>query len=290
MGSDITAHISDEVWAAVMAARNRTGNSIDAIVEDALSEALGIRRHSIFQVSTSGALVEGVFTGATTVGDLQTHGDFGLGTFDGLDGELIMIDGVCLRAGAGGVVSRVATSETVPFAVVTRFASDRIVPIGSVAGMDDLESALDEIRPSDNLFVGIRIDVHAHRLDLRAACPAREGEGLLAATRHQSEFTFTDASGTLVGFWTPAYAKAINIPGYHFHWIDDDRSRGGHVLDIDAHATVASLHLETDVHVAIPTTIEFLRADLAGDPTHDLDLSESSSDSGGRSAGGGDDL
>lgn len=43
----------------------------------------------------------------------------------------------------------------------------------------------------------------------------------------------TDISGSLVGFKFPAYADGINVAGYHFHFVSDDRSVGGHVLGLE---------------------------------------------------------
>ncbi len=96
------------------------------VVDRALSTAFDLERHSLFQVSTSNALVQGVFQGAVTVQELKRNGDFGLGTFDGLDGELIMLDGVCHRATGGGVVTSPPDDARVPFAVVTHFRPDLI--------------------------------------------------------------------------------------------------------------------------------------------------------------------
>ena len=49
--------------------------------------------HTLYQVSTAIALVEGIYQGAVRVGTLREHGDLGLGTFENLDGEMIIVDG-----------------------------------------------------------------------------------------------------------------------------------------------------------------------------------------------------
>ena len=43
----------------------------------------------IYQTSLMSALLSGVYEGETTMADLLQHGDFGLGTFNHLDGEMI---------------------------------------------------------------------------------------------------------------------------------------------------------------------------------------------------------
>ncbi len=269
----LNTDVSESVWRALSDESEQSGDSLSTVVDRALSTAFDLDRHSLFQVSTSNALVQGVFSGAVTVGELKRNGDFGLGTFDGLDGELIMLEGVCYRATAGGVVTSPPDDARVPFAVVTHFRPDLSLATGQ-GTLADLTTALDASRPSENLFVGLRVDGHFERLSLRAACAAASGENLLEATAHQSEFTIVQEVGTLVGFWAPLYARAVNVPGYHFHFISEDRHVGGHLLDMDADRLESKLHIETELHIAIPETEEFLTADLSGDHQRALHQAE----------------
>lgn len=128
------------------------------MVDALLAEALELERHSLFQVSTSNALVQGVFGGVITVGELRRHVDFGLGTFTGVDGELVMIDGDCFRATAGGVVEVADDRREVPFALVTRFDADVTVNIDGSPDLGELTGMVDSMRPSENLFIGVRVD------------------------------------------------------------------------------------------------------------------------------------
>lgn len=267
----LTASLAD----AVASESRRTGETPDQVALRLIGDGLGLHHHGLFQVSTSAALVQGVFDGAITVAELLEHGDFGIGTFDGLDGEMVVLGGRCYRAGAGGVVEQVDGERTVPFAVVTRFAADIDARIDGPVDLAGLHTAVDEVRPSQNAFIGLRIDGAFDRLELRAACPAGPGEGLVEATRHQSEYVVDDVSGTLVGFWTPLHTRSFAIPGYHLHFLSDDRTLGGHVLGLRSSGGVhASLHVESDVHLALPETEAFLRADLRDDPVDALDEAE----------------
>lgn len=279
MSPRLDTEISDSVWHALEKRGRETGESLAEMVETALCEALALEKHSLFQVSTSNALVKGVFSGVMTVGELRRHGDFGLGTFAGLDGELIMVDGECFRATAGGEVDPVSDDRRVPFALATVFEADVETTMNRVLDIDSLQSRLDGLRPSENLFAGIRVEGGFERLELRAACPARAAEGLLEATRHQSEFAAEDVAGTLVGFWAPHYATSVSVPGYHFHFISDDRSAGGHVLELRAEELSVAMQLQSEIHLAIPETEEFLTADLSGDHRDALHEAESVSGS-----------
>lgn len=274
MSHHLSCRVSDSLWQALGAESERTGHSISHVVQDALSSSLDLQHHSIFQVSTTGAIVKGVFGGCTTVTDLKSHGDFGLGTFENLDGEMMMLGGICYQAVADGVTVEADDTWQVPFATVTRFRADRSEEIEGIADLDTLQIRLDGLRPSQNIFVGLRLDGVFERIDMRAACKAQPGEGLVEATSHQSEFSFENIHGTIIGFWTPTFAKALNVAGYHLHFVSADRTKGGHVLGVKAEKLTAALHLETDFHLGIPETEAFLRADLQEDPTAALDVAE----------------
>jgi len=274
MSPRLACDVSEGVWRAIQERRRVGGGSLGATVDAMLAVALDIERHTLFQVSTSAALVQGVFGGTTTVGDLRLHGDFGLGTFAGLDGELIMFEGACYRATASGALSAAPDDAEVPFAMIARFVVDSRDDIAGPLDLSALMSRIDQLRPSANLFAAIRVDGRFDALAMRAICKARPGETLLEATRHQSEFTMSDLEGSLVGFWSPEYSATVSVPGYHLHFISDDRAVGGHVLEAQGHGLSVSLHTESVLHLALPGTADFLSADLSGDHRAELSLSE----------------
>ena len=47
------------------------------------AKAKDIEHHTLFQVSTSAALVQGVYQGCAKLSDVKACGDFGLGTYEG---------------------------------------------------------------------------------------------------------------------------------------------------------------------------------------------------------------
>jgi acetolactate decarboxylase len=266
--------LSESVWTELKRLQDQRRADLSTIIDTTLADAFELERHALFQVSTSSALVKGVFAGAITVAQLKRHGDTGLGTFAGLDGELVMVEGECFRATAGGVVARADDEREVPFALVTRFVPDLEAETDRVSDIRSLQLQLDRHRPSQNIFAGVRVDGVFHELKMRAACPARDGEGLVAATRHQSEFSASGVEGTLIGFWAPDYTRAVSVPGHHLHFISADRSLGGHVLEMKASRLRIQMQLESEVHLAIPETEEFLAADLDGDHRRALDIAE----------------
>ena len=274
MPHQLKCRISDSIWSAIQDEVKRTGDSVSHVVERAVTSSMGLDHHSIFQVSTTGALVQGVYQGCTRVGDLKTHGDFGLGTYEDLDGELVMLDGHCFRTTAEGVTREVNDDRLVPFAVITRFKADRKEHLSDIDSLTSLERKMDAFRSSENIFTGIQLDGVFDKLELRAACKAAAKEDLVTATSHQNEFRLENVEGTLVGFWTPAYARTLNVSGYHLHFISADRKQGGHLLNLNTRELSATFHFETDFHMAIPETRSFLEADLRSDPSQALDVAE----------------
>jgi acetolactate decarboxylase len=273
----LTCNISETLMQALTAQCARTGESLSHIVMSSLAETLDVAHSTLFQVSTAGALVKGVYDGVITISELKRHGDFGLGTFDGLDGEMLALDGRFYQVLASGAVHEAADDATVPFAVVTRFRAERTLTLDRLEGFEDLAAQLDGMRRTNNLFCAALIEGRFERVRTRAACKASSGESLVAATAHQAEFSFADTVGTMAGFWSPPYARSINVAGWHLHFLTGNHSGGGHVLDCRGtrlHATIQEL---ADVRIAMPETAAFLRADLSRDPGRELDVAEGGS-------------
>lgn len=225
----------------------------------------------LYQISTIQALMEGVYDGATPVGGLKTRGDMGIGTFAGLDGEMVVLDGKAYQVKADGSVGIVPDELGTPFATVA-FARPQIVKeIGPLASFADLENAIDAMLPSANLFYAVQVQGRFAYLKARSVPPQRKPyPKLTEVVKTQSVFEFRDTAGVLVGFRSPEFAKGLTVPGYHLHFLDTARSKGGHVLD----CAVASARVEITVlprwRVDLPE-----HGDFAGKPlahTRDEDV------------------
>ena len=145
----------------------------------------------MYQISTSSALVEGVYSGSIPSSTLLEHGDFGLGTFEALGGEMVVLDGLIYQI-AGEVRLR-SDDFLVPFAAVTRFRADSSFEIGRFASLQELEAACDRHRQSDNLFYALRLDGIFQTLHARAVHPVPNGTRLLDASKTEFEFQFHDS-------------------------------------------------------------------------------------------------
>ena len=274
MAHRLETTISDALWTALQQRAATLGQPVRQVVQEALAEALDVAHHSMFQVSTSGAIVEGLYQGALTVGDLRRHGDIGLGTFEDLDGELILVDGHCYQARSDGTVVEPPDGTPTPFATVVSFAADVHERLTGVTSYDDLTHHLDALRSSDNEFVAWRITGTCSRLRVRTACRHASGTPLVEAVADQAVFDLAEIPVTMVGFWSPAFAEAVAIPGYHLHAISDDRAHGGHVFDLNAESLRVEMHRVSDLHLALPETAEFLQARLSAATNSALDRTE----------------
>jgi acetolactate decarboxylase len=230
--------------------------------------------HVLFQISTSGALVAGVYSGLSTAKTVLEHGDFGLGAFADLDGEMVIVDGRAFRVQGTGQVSEARTDAETPFAAVTRFYAEVDVEVGDVSSLMDLKARCDAYRMSENVFYAFRLDGQFDRILARAPSPAKSGVPLRDVVNAQSEFGFADVTGTLVGFWSPRFSETFGIPGYHFHFLSDDRIQGGHLLECSASRLRLRAERLTELHLALPQSEAFLRADLNGNPANEIAYAE----------------
>jgi acetolactate decarboxylase len=231
--------------------------------------------HEIFQTSTINAVLESVYDGDVTFAELAQHGDFGLGTFNALDGEMTALDGAFFQARSDGRVYPVDPDMRTPFAVMLPFDPTLSVGVDERTDFATLLQALDKAVPSKNLFYAVRVDGRFSRIKVRAV-PRQEKpyRPLVEVTARQPEFTFQDIGGSLVGFRFPDYTVGINVPGYHVHFVSDDRSVGGHVLDFTMEEGLVAIDVTSQFHMALPQESAFLQADLSKDSAEDIRKAE----------------
>ncbi|MDG3006844.1 acetolactate decarboxylase [Paludisphaera mucosa] len=233
----------------------------------------------ITQASVINALMIGRYDGVNTIAEMLEHGDFGLGTLDHLDGELIILDGRAYQVRGDGAVVPVGPEWTTPFAVVTPFDEDGSFACPQVAGLTALESRLDEALPQRNSFVAVRIEGRFASLKLRSVHrqePPYRPLGEVAES--QSVWTREGLSGTVLGIRSPAWVGGLTVPGWHWHFLSDDRKVGGHVLDARPTEGRVRYDLCHDWEVLLPRSREFDQADLTPNLSRELKRVESARD------------
>ncbi len=233
------------------------------------------QRDVLFQVSTIDALMQGLYDGELTVAKLQDHGDFGLGTFHGLDGEMVALDGHFYRIGSDGICREVEGSALTPFAAITFFETDVLLALGEPLDYAQLQAFLDAALPTPNVFYAIKVTGTFEYLKARSV-PKQEKPypPLAEVVKSQPTFEFENARGTLIGFRCPAYVKGINVPGYHFHFIDEKKQSGGHVLECRIRQAAIEIDLTSAFHLVLPHSEEFYELDLTANKEKELEKVE----------------
>lgn len=243
----------------------------------ALAPAPGesVDRDTLFLVSTIDALLQGVYDGSMTFDELATYGDFGIGCGDRLDGELIGIDGEWYLIRVDGRAYPVAGNEKTPFAATTFFDPDIVIAVDSPMNLTALQDRVQAELSSENLFHAIRVDgTFPHVVTRSVPAQERPYPRLASVTANQTVFTLENVTGTAVGFWTPALAKGVNVPGYHLHFITSDRTAGGHVLDMALAEGTVQVDVTANFTMALPPGGDFLTVDLSGDLSGELEAVE----------------
>jgi acetolactate decarboxylase len=227
----------------------------------------------LYQVSTIDALVMGAYDGVLPAGEIEKHGDFGIGTFEALDGEMVAIDGRYYQITSDGAVYEIKPSVPVPFASVTFFENDNTIIVSGSRNFTTFTNGIDKGLPSKNLIYAIRADAIFPEMIVRAI-PRQEKPypPLAEAATHQVVNRLENTSGTIVGFYLPAYMKGVNMPGYHLHYISADRKTGGHILDFTPPDTpvVVLIDQTPDFSMSAPTTGNFAAMNFSGDVSADL--------------------
>lgn len=207
----------------------------------------------LFQVSTLDALLAGRYDGLMTFRDVKTYGDFGLGTFEALDGEMIILDDEVYQVRVDGVAYRVDEARTTPFAAVTFFDADQTASFDEPMDCADLQAAIDGLLPSSTVPYAVKVEGLFTALTTRSvAAQEKPYPGLVDALAGQVEFPLDEVEGTMVGFRLPAYMDGANVPGYHFHFLTADRQAGGHVLACQTRRVEVTLDDIKDWRVALP--------------------------------------
>lgn len=198
---------------------------------------------TLFQVSTLGALLIGDYDGKASFREVKRHGDFGLGTFAALDGEMVAVDGAYYQVRVDGIATPVGDMQMTPFAAVTYFDADDTLHINAPTSCTELYALLQNRFPSQELLYAIKVKGRFTRLTTRSV-PAQEKPyvPLAEALQQQVVFEFSNVDATLAGFWLPAVLNEVNVAGFHFHALTEDASAGGHMLDCE----VGNVKVEID--------------------------------------------
>ncbi len=231
--------------------------------------------HTLFQTSTIDALLEGNYDGDVSFAELADRGDFGLGTLNALDGEMIGLDGRFYQVKANGRAYAVGKRTMTPFAVVTVFEPDVSRKLEVQMDFGALCDYLDRLVGGNAACCATRVDGHFEYVKTRSVPRQRKPyPPLVEAVKRQPTFELHDIPGSLVGFRFPDYVGGLNVSGYHFHFITGDRSAGGHLLECEIARGELRVDHESDLNLELPAGVDEAMPDLAPSKKDDIERIE----------------
>lgn len=237
-----------------------------AMIQPAWHHVSGSSDHragELYQISLMSALMAGIYEGEATYGQIREYGDFGLGTFNDLDGEMVGFDGTFYQLRSDGSARPVTPGQKTPFAVVTFFRPEEELKVLQRMTKSDLIAAIEKATDA-NLFNAVRVDGVFDEVRTRTVQrQAKPFPPLTEATKHQAEKIFTNVEGTLAGFRSPPYAQGIGVAGFHLHFLRKDKQAGGHALDYRIRAGKVQTCTVHDLRVELPASAEFLKTNFA---------------------------
>lgn len=235
---------------------------------------------TFFQVGTLAGFLQGIYDGNYDYANLAKKGDFGLGTLNAVDGEMIAVDGQFYRVDANGVAGLIPPTAKTPFAVVTQFKAISTFSITNIPNIEQLNAMLDAHLQTPNIFYMIRIDCTLAWVKLRSEhCQIRNYLPLAEALPlKQTEFELKNSQGTLVITYAPQYSAGVTIAGYHHHYISHDKTTGGHVFDLSLQTGQVMISPQRQFEMALYDTKEFDNANLTADLASALNQVESPKD------------
>ena len=231
--------------------------------------------HTLFQTSTIDTLLSGNYEGDVSFAELRASGDFGLGTFDALDGEMIALDGDFYQVKADGRAYEVDERLKTPFAVVTFFEPDLRQALAGPMGYVDLCTCLDRILGEADVCHAVRVDGLFHYVKTRSVPRQRKPyPPLVEVVKYQPTFELRDVRGSFAGFRFPDDAQGLNVPAYHFHFVTEDRRAGGHLLECRMARGELYVDHEADLRLELPAGIEAAEPDTSPDKSDALNRVE----------------
>ena len=241
------------------------GSTVSTVTDHAVETSS--HNDVMYQVALLQSLTQGYYDGIITVGELKKHGDTGIGTFEGVNGEMIVLDGVVYQALSDGSINKPADDERVPFSNITWFEKDGQLELTDVGSMQALQDKLNEIvsEKGKNMFYMVKASGKFNHIKVRSEYKQEKPYIMLdeALAKDQVELDLDDASGTMVGVYCPDYMSGLNSAGWHFHFITEDLSKGGHVLAVDIKNAGAEYDVTDGFEMYLPDNRDFQNMDLS---------------------------
>lgn len=229
---------------------------------------------TIIQVSVIDALLQGIYDGFYPLGDLKKLGNYGIGTFDALNGEMVFFNDTVFQVLSSGEVLIPGLALTTPFAAITEFKADTSFVL-NYSSFDILKDSFDAFFPTPNIFYVVKIKGDFNYVKTRSVPgQVKPYPPLVEVTANQPEFEFMNISGDVIGFFCPDYVGGINVKGLHLHFLSSDRKGGGHILEFVVKTGTLEIGYLLDYRLILPPDGNFYGGDFSIDRSHDLEAAE----------------
>lgn len=229
---------------------------------------------SIYLCAPVNALVEGLYEQNIAFTEVKKHGDFGLGTFNDLDGEMVMLDGCIYQITAEGDVNPIGEEALTPFSCVSFYKPVTHDALAGETCYGDFLRWLNSLLPSTNIFYAVRIEGMFAEVKTRSVSKQDNYRPFVDVARDQAVFRFTEIEGTLAGFYTPSFMSSLNVPGWHLHFLSADMKHGGHLLECSTRNVNAGVQFIHTLELALPVSLDYLTCDFVRDTEGDLNKAE----------------
>ncbi len=226
--------------------------TISSCVNEINTDAEKQKTDNIFQYSTKNGLLKNDYVGTLTVNEIKKNGDFGLGTFNMVDGEMVIQNGNVYQVLTNGKINDMPAKALSPFVVTKFFIPDTSFSLPKNISLDSAKTLLELLVKKYDTPLAIRITGEFQSLKSRSVDKVESlSVSLAEIVANQTEFNFTNVSGTVIGFWYPDYFDGVNFPGFHLHVLLDNLSGGGHLLNCTFGNVTVEIDFASGVNVAL---------------------------------------
>lgn len=237
-------------------------------------EKLPSSNGTLIQISVIDALLQGIYDGNFPIADLYKYGNYGIGTFNGLDGEMIVFNDTVYQVTSKGVVDKPSSDLLTPFAAVTTMKKDTSFNLNN-SSFDLLKQNFDLYFPTPNIFYIVKIEGEFSYVKTRSVPKqSKPYPPLVEVTANQPEFEFGNVKGDIIGFYCPQYAKGINVTGLHLHFLNQSRTGGGHILEFELKTGTIEIGYLLNYRLILPAGGDFYGGDFTLDRSYDLEKAE----------------
>ena len=176
--------------------------------------------------------------------------------------------GVAYLATADGNVTVMSPEDGVAFSTVAKF--DTTVPVEKLENISSIEVLKEKLAPyvekNPNIFYMLKATGTFGKMHVRSCYACEKPYPTLSeAASHQKEFQYQNVSGSVIAVYCPPYVEGINLPGWHFHFLSQDKTTGGHILGLQADSLSLQLNPILDWELLLPENPEFASRDLCED-------------------------